>query len=157
MTDDTTSTDGGAELHDTTNTDLPESIREKLPPSVRDREDLRIADDAAGATVSGDKTWEKPLVDEETGEVYVLTMQDVSWPKKNDIFTDSLKRTADGGGKLDFAHYYREVAKEMIVEVEPQPGNLTVWLQGLTADFGTQLEDDLPAPVSDLEEQQEEN
>lgn len=155
MTDDT-STDGGAELHDTTG-GLPESIREQLPPSLRDREDLRIADDPSGATVSDDKTWQKPLVDEDTGEVYVLTLKDVSWPKKNDIFTNSLKRTADGDGKLDFAHYYREVAKEMIVEVDPQPENLTIWLQGLTADFGSQLEDDLPAPVSDLEETQEEN
>lgn len=155
MTDDT-STDGGAELHDTTG-GLPDDIRDQLPPSLQDREDLRIADDPSGATVSDDKTWQKPLVDEDSGEVYVLTLKDVSWPKKNDIFTNSLKRTADGDGKLDFAHYYREVAKEMIVEVDPQPENLTLWLQGLTADFGSQLEDDLPAPVSDLEETQEEN
>lgn len=156
MTDDT-STDGGAELHDTTGNDLPEDIREQLPPSLRDREDLHIADDPMGATVASGETWTKPLVDEESGDVYVLTLSDVSWPKKNDIFTNSLKRTADGDGKLDFAHYYREVAKEMIQSVEPQPSNLTTWLQGLTADFGSQLEDDLPAPVSDLEEAEEEN
>lgn len=152
MTDDT-SADGGPEQ---TN-DLPEDVREALPAHLRDREDLRIADDARGATATGDKTWKKPLVDEDSGEVYVLELTDVSWPKKNDVFTDSLKRTADGGGKLDFAHYYREMAKEMIVSVEPSPDNLTVWLQGLTADFGSQLEGDLPEPVSDLEDTQEEN
>lgn len=152
MTDDTS-----AQTTEEPANDLPEDVREALPAHLRDREDLRIADDPRGATASGDKTWKRPLVDEDSGEVYVLTLTDVSWPKKNDVFTDSLKRTADGGGKLDFAHYYREVAKEMIVSVEPQPENLTVWLQGLTADFGSQLEDDLPAPVSDLEEQQEEN
>ncbi|AGM11212.1 tail assembly chaperone [Haloarcula hispanica tailed virus 2] len=152
MTDDTS-----AQTAEEPANDLPEDVREALPARLRDREDLRIADDPMGATASGDKTWKAPLVDEDTGEVYVLTLTDVSWPKKNDVFTDSLKRTADGGGKLDFAHYYREIAKEMIVSVEPQPENLTVWLQGLKADFGSQLEDDLPAPVSDLEEQQEEN
>jgi hypothetical protein len=150
MTDDTNA-DG-----DATN-DLPEDVREALPAHLRDRPDLHVADDPHGATASGDTTWTKPLVDERTGEVYVLTLTDVSWPKKNEVFTNSLKRTADGGGKLDFAHYYREVAKEMLVAVEPQPENVTVWLQGLTADFGSQLEEDLPEPVSDLEETQEEN
>jgi hypothetical protein len=136
--------------------DLPDDVRDALPPSMQDRTDLRLADDASGAT-AGQKTWTKPLVDEETGAVYVLTLTDISWPQKNDIFTDSLKRTASGGGKLDFAHYYREVAKEMIVSVEPEPDNLTVWLQGLSADIGSQLEDDLPEPVSDLEDDVEEN
>ena len=156
MTDDT-STDDSPELHDTTDDGLPDDIREQLPPSLQDREDLHIADDPMGATVDETQTWEKPLVDEDTGEVYVVTLTDVSWPKKNDVFTNSLKRTADGEGKLDFAHYYREVAKEMIVKVDPQPENMTLWLQGLTADFGSQLEDDLPAPVSDLEDTTEEN
>jgi len=146
--------------NDTTTRDdsgLSDEVLEQLPASLQGRDDLRIADDAMGATVDDTQTWQKPLVDEATGEVYVVTLTDVSWPKKNDVFTNSLKRTPDGEGKLDFAHYYREVAKEMIVEVEPQPDNVTVWLQGLTADFGSQLEEDLPEPVSDLEDTTEEN
>lgn len=152
MTDDTS-----GELHDTTGVDLPEDVLEDIPAHLRDRDDLRMADDAMGATVNPDETWTKPLVDEETGEVYVVTLTDISWPKKNDVFTNSLKRTGPNDGKLDFAHYYREVAKEMIVEVDPQPENMTVWLQGLKSNFGSQLEDELPAPVSDLEDTTEEN
>jgi len=152
MTDDTS-----GELHDTTGADLPEGVLEDLPEHLKGRDDLRMADDAMGATVNPEETWTKPLVDEETGEVYVVTLTDISWPKKNDVFTNSLKRTGPNDGKLDFAHYYREVAKEMIVEVDPQPENMTVWLQGLKSNFGSQLEDELPAPVSDLEDTTEEN
>lgn len=140
-----------------TDTNIPESIRDDLPPSVRTRDDLQMATDANTATVNPEDTWQKPLVNEDTGEVVVVTFTDISWPKKNDIFTNSLKRTGKQDGKLDFAHYYREVAKEMIVEVNPTVDNLTVWLQGLKTEFGTQLEEELPAPVSDLEAEQEEN
>lgn len=149
--------DSGAELHDTVQADLPEDLRDKLPQSVQDRDDLRVADDAMSATVNPSDTRDVPLVDEETGEVFVVTMTDISWAAKNDVFTNSLKKTGPNDGKLDFAHYYREVAKETIVEVEPQPENLTTWLQGLKSRFGSQLEEHLPAPVSDLEEGREEN
>lgn len=155
MTDDTTADE--PELHDTTGADLPESVLDNLPEHLRERDDLRMADDAMKATVSAEETWDVPLVDEDSGEVYVVTLTDISWPAKNDVFTNSLKRTGPNDGKLDFAHYYREVAKEMIVTVEPQPENMTVWLQGLKSSFGSQLEDELPAPVSDLEDTQEEN
>ena len=154
MADDTNA-DG--DLHDTTGADLPEGVLESLPDHLQDRDDLHMADDPMSATVNGAETWEKALVDKETGEVYVVTLSDISWPAKNDVFTNSLKRTGPNDGKLDFAHYYREVAKEMIESVEPQPDNMTVWLQGLKSSFGTQLEEELPAPVSDLEETQEEN
>jgi len=140
-----------------TNNGLSDEIRDQLPPHLRDRDDLHVADNAMDATTNPEDTWDVPLVDEDSGEVYVVTLTDASWAKKNDVFTDSLKRTGKSDGKLDFAHYYREIAKEMIVEVEPQPENLTVWLQGLKASYGTQLEDKLPAPVSDLEADEEEN
>lgn len=150
------------ELHDTTNpnagaeSDLPESVRDKLPAHLRD-EDLEMADDAMGATVQGSDEHTEPLVDEQAGEVYLVTFQDVAWAKKNDLFSDSLTQTPDGQGKLDFAQYYREMAMAKITEVEPEPDNLRVWLQGLSASMGSQLEQYLPEPVDDLEDTREEN
>jgi hypothetical protein len=49
------------------------------------------------------------------------------------------------------------MAMAKIVEVEPEPENLRVWLQGLNAEMGSQLEQYLPEPVDDLEDNREEN
>jgi hypothetical protein len=150
------------DLHDTTNPNsgaeqsLPEAVRDKLPSHLRDA-DLQMADDAMSATVQDSDTETVPLVDEGEGEVYLVTLKDVAWAKKNDLFSDSLKQTVDGQGKLDFAQYYREVAQAKIVEVEPEPENLRLWLQGLSAEMGSQLERHLPEPVDDLEDTREEN
>jgi len=151
------------QLHDTTNpnagaeSDLPPAVRDKLPEHLRERDDLQMADDPMSATVQGTDTYTEVLVDEQTGDVFQVTLQDVAWAKKNDTFSDSLTQTADGQGKLDFAQYYREMAMAKIVEVEPEPDNLRVWLQGLNARLGSQLESLLPEPVDDLEDSREEN
>jgi hypothetical protein len=147
------------QLHDTTTptaTDLPDAALARLPDHLNPA-DLQMAEDAMDGTVSGSDTYRETIVDEQTGDVYLLTFQDVSWTEKNDTFSNALTRTADGEGKLDFAQYYREIAMAKLVAVEPEPDNLRVWLQGLNSRLGSQLERHLPEPVENLEDQREEN
>lgn len=144
-----------------TNTGLPPAVRDALPERYQDRaDDFSLAEDHMDATVQNASTETVTLVDEKEGEVYVLEMTDITWQQVNSALTDALVPEAGGqGGKLDFGAYYRQVAEAKIESVQPEvPGEqLATWLTGLNERLGSQLQQHLPDPVDDIQEQEAKN
>lgn len=178
MADGDQNTDGGTgqELHDTTGAGVPEggppqqaqggggsglppAIANHLPEKYQQRDDLQMAEDWMDATVQGSDTETVTLVDEKEGDVFVLELADITWKQVNDALTDALVPSATGEGKLDFAAYYREVAEAKIESVQPQvpEEQMATWLTGLNERLGKQLQQHLPDPVDEIEEQHEKN
>lgn len=147
-------------MHDTVGGDLPPAVRENLPERY-EGEDLSLAEDAMSATVQdqGGRTEQVTLVDEKQGDVYLLTLRDITWHQVNQALTDALVPSTSGDGKLDFGAYYRSVAESKIVSVEPEvpEERLTTWLTGLNERLGKQLQQHLPDPVDNIEEQEAKN
>lgn len=152
--------DTGQQMHDTVGGDLPPAVRENLPERYAG-EDLSLADDAMSATVQdhGGRTEQVTLVDEKQGDVYLLTLRDITWHQVNQALTDALVPSTSGDGKLDFGAYYRSVAESKITAVEPEvpEEQLTTWLTGLNERLGKQLQQHLPDPVDNIEEQEAKN
>lgn len=165
------STDGrgsaGNELHDTVQTEPPEPDEPELPPEALealpdryDGQDLSLADNHMDATVQSTSTETVTLVDEREGDVYVVELQDIAWPKVNSALSDALKpEPGGGGGTLDFGQYYRDVAAQKIVSVQPEvpEDQLTQWLTGLNERLGKQLQNHLPDPIEDIDDEEAKN
>jgi len=147
-------------MHDTVGENLPPAVRENLPERY-EGEDLSLADDAMSATVQyqDGQTEQVTLVDEKQGDVYLLTLRDITWHQVNQALTDALVPSTSGDGKLDFGAYYRSVAESKIAEVDPEvpEEQLTTWLTGLNERLGKQLQQHLPDPIDDIEEQEAKN
>lgn len=151
-----------SELHDTTQAD-PTGGDSGLPPAVAnglpdEYQDYSLADDASNATVSSSDTYQETLVDERAEEIYVLEMCDITWQQTNQALSNNLKQEGNTG-KLDFGGYYRDVAAKKIVSVQPEvpEESLVQWLTGLNERLGKQLEQHLPDPVADIEDDTEKN
>lgn len=168
MADQNERSDGGTgrELHDTTGASPPESsglppaIRNHLPEKYQEQADeFSVAEDAMDATVQDAATETVTLVDEREGDVYVLELKDITWQEVNSALTDALVPSPSGEGKLDFAAYYREVAAAKIESVQPEVPDeqLTTWLTGLNEHLGSQLQQHLPDPVDNIQEQEVKN
>lgn len=144
------SPDGGS-----TDSGLPPAVQEQLPEQYQGYE---LADDANSATVNTSETYYETLVDERTEQLYVLEMRDITWQQTNQALSDNLKKEGNQG-KLDFGGYYRDIAAQKIVSVQPEvpEENLVQWLTGLNERLGKQLEQHLPDPVADIEEDEEKN
>lgn len=157
--------DAGQELHDTTGADpasgggLPPAVRNNLPERFQERDDLEMAEDWMDATVQNSSTEQVTLVDEREGDVYVLEMQDITWQQVNQALTDALVPSTSGEGKLDFGAFYRSVAENKIVSVQPEvpEEQMATWLTGLNERLGKQLQQHLPDPVDNIDEQREGN
>mgnify|MGYP006274690037 CR=1 FL=1 len=158
----------GQGLHDTTQANVPDpdggsglppAIANHLPEKYQDRDDLNLAEDWMDATVQGNDTETVTLVDEKEGDVFVVELADITWQQVNSALTDALVPSASGEGKLDFGAYYREVAEAKIESVQPEvpEEQMTTWLTGLNERLGKQLQQHLPDPVDDIEEQTEKN
>lgn len=158
------SQDSDSELHQTTGgavaNDLPDIVADELPEKYQSEDGLEMADDWMDATVKGsDDTQTVPLVDEQTGRVFVVELTDITWHQVNRALTDALVTSGSGGGKLDFGAYYRAVAEAKIESVEPEvpEEQLTQWLTGLNERLGKQLQNHLPDPIDDIEEDEAKN
>jgi hypothetical protein len=150
--------DEARQIHSTVGADLPDDVRGELPERFKDAE-LVMAEDPMNATVENANQKEVPLVDEAEGEVYVVTLQEITWNQVNQALTDALVPSTSGDGKLDFGTYYRQVAKAKIVDTEPgvPEEQLAQWLTGVKEGLGKQLQQHLPDPVDDIEEQEAKN
>lgn len=159
----------GQELHDTTGAaapsedTLPPAILNNLPERFQEQAqqgELEMAEDWMQGTVQNSDTEQVTLVDEQDGSVYVLEMQDITWQQTNQALTDALVPDASGqGGKLDFGAFYRSVAEDKIVGVQPEvpEEQMATWLTGLNERLGKQLQQHLPDPVDNIDEQREGN
>ncbi|AGM11811.1 tail assembly chaperone [Haloarcula californiae tailed virus 2] len=150
---------GGETGH--SNTGLPPAVRDALPERYQDQaDDFSVASDHMDATVQNSSTETVTLVDDREGEVYVLEMADITWQQVNSALTDALVPEAGGqGGKLDFGAYYRQVAEAKIQSVQPEvpEEQMATWLTGLNERLGSQLQQHLPDPVDDIQEQEAKN
>ncbi len=149
-------------MHDTVGADLPDSVLENLPERFQEQAEqgeLGMAEDWMDATVQNSSTETVTLVDEQAGDVYVLEMQDITWQQVNQALTDALVPSASGEGKLDFGAFYRSVAEDKIVSVQPEvpEEQMATWLTGLNERLGKQLQQHLPDPVDNIDEQREGN
>ncbi len=118
-----------------------------------------MAEDWMDATVQNSSTEQVTLVDEREGDVYVLEMQDITWQQVNQALTDALVPSTSGEGKLDFGAFYRSVAENKIESVQPEvpEEQMATWLTGLNERLGKQLQQHLPDPVDNIDEQREGN
>jgi len=150
---------GGGTGH--SNTGLPPAVRDALPERYQDQaDDFSVASDHMDATVQNSSTETVTLVDDREGEVYVLEMADITWQQVNSALTEALVPEAGGqGGKLDFGAYYRDVAEAKIESVQPEvpEEQMATWLTGLNERLGSQLQQHLPDPVDDIQEQEAKN
>lgn len=151
----------GDELHDTTQGGLPPAVQQHLPEKYQDQaDDLALADNWMDGTVENSSGTETvTLVDEKEGRVFVVELADITWHQVNGALTEALIPSASGDGKLDFGAYYREVAAAKIESVQPEvpEEQVTTWLTGLNERLGKQLQQHLPDPVDNIEEQTEKN
>lgn len=148
----------GQKTYDTVSPDLPDGVQEEIPERFREQ-NLVMAEDPMDATVKNSSEKQVPLVDEAEGEVYVVTLEDITWNQVNQALSDALVPSTSGDGKLDFGAYYRQVAKAKIVATEPEvpEEQLATWLTGVKEGIGKQLQQHLPDPVDDIEEQDAKN
>lgn len=157
--------DAGQELHDTTgaapadSSGLPPAVANNLPERFQDA-DLEMAEDWMDGTVQNSDTETVTLVDDRAGHVFVVEMQDITWQQINQALTQALVPGEGGsGGTLDFGAFYRSVAEDKIVDVQPEvpEEQMATWLTGLNERLGKQLEQHLPDPVDDIDEEREGN
>jgi len=148
----------GQKTYDTVGADLPEGVQAEIPERFQEQ-NLVMAEDPMDATVQNTSQEQVPLVDEAEGEVYVVTLEEISWNQVNQALSDALVPSTSGEGKLDFGAYYRQVAKAKIVATEPEvpEEQLATWLTGVKEGIGKQLQQHLPDPVDDIEEQDAKN
>ena len=155
----------GQQMHDTVGAGvpgLPDDVADKLPERFQEQAeqgDLSLAEDWMDATVQNSSTETVTLVDEQEGDVYVLEMKDITWQRVNQALTDALVPSASGEGKLDFGAFYRSVAEAKIESVQPEvpEEQMATWLTGLNERLGKQLQQHLPDPVDNIDEQREGN
>lgn len=149
-------------MHDTVGAGLPGDVAQHLPDRFQEQAEageLSLAEDWMDATVQNSSTETVTLVDEQEGDVYVLELKDITWQRVNQALTDALVPSASGEGKLDFGAFYRSVAEAKIESVQPEvpEEQMATWLTGLNERLGSKLQQHLPDPVDNIDEQREGN
>ena len=96
-----------------------------------------------------------PIVIEETGDTFELTVKQLPWSKRNKLISKCMQWTPDGENHFDGDMYVREALKEMIVEA-PWGKTTEGFLMSIDARLGTALENTVPDAFADIKDTKEE-
>tara|TARA_R100000963_G_C4623935_1_gene90670 strand:+ start:234 stop:605 length:372 start_codon:yes stop_codon:yes gene_type:complete len=93
------------------------------------------------------KTQVVPLIIENTGDEFEVTIKQLSWSKRNQLISGCLKWADSGDSSFDGDKYVRECLKEMVVEA-PWGKTTEAFLLTIDERLGTALETLVPKAFS---------
>ena len=93
------------------------------------------------------KTQVVPLIIENTGDEFEVTIKQLSWSKRNQLISGCLKWADSGDSSFDGDKYVRECLKEMVVEA-PWGKTTEAFLLTIDERLGTALETLVPKGFS---------
>ena len=93
-----------------------------------------------------------PVVIEETGDTFDITVKQLSWSKRNKLISKSIEWTTDGDSRFEGDMFVRESLKEMIIDA-PWGKTTEGFLMSIDSRLGLALENAVPNAFGDAKQE----